>query len=111
MKSVILAAIVALTAAPLAAQTAPAPAAPAVTAPAATTTEGTAKFTLDTPIETIVADPAGKAVIEKDLPGTTTHPMYDQFKTMSLNQVAPMAADKMTPVLMAKVQADLATVK
>jgi hypothetical protein len=78
---------------------------PAAPAPAA------AKFTLDTPIETIVADPAGKAVIDKDLPGTTTHPMYDQFKGMSLNQVAPMAPDKLTPETLTKVATDLSAVK
>ena len=105
MKFVMLGAAMMAVAVPAVAQTTPAPVAPApATTPAA-------KFTLDSPIETIVADPAGKAVIDKDLPGTTTHPMYDQFKTMSLNQVAPMAADKMTPVLMAKVQADLAAIK
>jgi hypothetical protein len=70
-----------------------------------------AKFTLDTPIETIVADPAGKAVIDKDLPGTTTHPMYEQFKGMSLNQVAPMAPDKLTAEALSKVAGDLSTIK
>ena len=103
MKFVVLGAAMLLSAVPAAAQTAPVAPAPAAT-PAA-------KFTLDTPIETIVADAAGKAVIEKDLPGTTTHPMYDQFKGMSLNQVAPMAADKITPEVLAKVQADLAAIK
>ena len=103
MKFIVLAAALMLPAV-ASAQTA-APAVPA--APAA----ATAKFTLDTPIEAIVADPAGKAVIDTDLPGTTTHPMYEQFKAMSLNQVAPMAADKITPEVLAKVQADLATIK
>ena len=103
MKSVILGVAMILSAAPVAAQNAPAAPAPATT-PAA-------KFTLDTPLETIVADPAGKAIIDKDLPGTTTHPMYDQFKGMSLTQIAPMAADKLTPDVLAKVKTDLATVK
>src|SRR5690349_16133266 len=103
MKSVILGVAMILSAAPVAAQTAPAAPAPATT-PAA-------KFTLDTPLETIVADPAGKAIIDKDLPGTTTHPMYDQFKGMSLTQIAPMAADKLTPDVLAKVKTDLAAVK
>lgn len=111
MKSVLFAAIVALTAAPLAAQTAPAPAAPAVTAPAAPVAAGTAKFDLDTPIETIAADPAGKAVLDADLPGTTTHPMYDQFKGMSLNQVAPMSQGALTDAALAKVKASLAAIK
>lgn len=101
MKSIVLAAALMLPAVASAQTAAPAPAAPA----AAT------KFNLDTPIETIAADPAGKAVIERDLPGTLTHPMYDQFKGMSLNQVAPMAADKITPAVLAKVGADLAAIK
>lgn len=101
MKFIVLAAAMMLPAVASAQTAAPVAAAPATTA----------KFTLDTPIETIVADPAGKAVIDKDLPGTTTHPMYDQFKGMSLNQVAPMAADKLTPDVLTKVAADLAAVK
>lgn len=103
MKFVVLGAAMVLSAVPLAAQTAPAAPAPSATP--------TAKFTLDTPLEAIVADPAGKAIIDKDLPGTTTHSMYDQFKGMSLNQLAPMAADKLTPEALAKVQIDLAAVK
>jgi hypothetical protein len=56
------------------AQTAPAPApAPAPATPAAPAAPAAgAKFTLDTPLADIVADPAGKAVIDKDLPGLTS---------------------------------------
>lgn len=104
MKFIVLAAALMLPAVASAQTAAPAPAAPAA---AATAT----RLNLDTPIETIAADPAGKAVIEQDLPGTLTHPMYDQFKGMSLNQVAPMAADKITPAVLAKVGADLAAIK
>lgn len=84
------------TAAPAFAQAvAPAPkAVPAVPA---------AKYTLDTPIEQIAADPKGKAVLDAVLPGTTTHAMYDMFKSMSLNQVAPMSEGKITPERLAKV--------
>ena len=113
MKSVILAAIVALTAVPLAAQTAPAPApaAPVVTVPAPPAATGTAKFTLDTPIETIAADPAAKAVLDADLQNITGHPMYDQFKGMSLNQVQPMSQGALTDAALAKVKTDLAAIK
>ena len=104
MKSVVLAAIVALTAAPLAAQTAPAPA-PAAPAAAA------AKFNLDTPIETIAADPAGKTILDTDLANITAHPMYDQFKGMSLNQVQPMSQGALTDAALAKVKTDLAAIK
>ena len=104
MKSVVLAAIVALTAAPLAAQTAPAPAPAAPVAAAA-------KFNLDTPIETIAADPAGKTVLDTDLANITAHPMYDQFKGMSLNQVQPMSQGALTDAALAKVKTDLAALK
>ena len=109
MKSVVFAAIAALTAAPLAAQTAPAPvpAAPAAAAPAAST----AKFNLDTPIETIAADPAGKTVLDTDLANITAHPMYEQFKGMSLNQVQPMSQGALTDAALAKVKTDLAALK
>lgn len=88
--------------APTAAPTA-APAAPA--APAA-------KFNLDTPIETLMADPAAKAVLTTDFGGDlTTNPAYEQFKGMSLNQVQPYAPDKMPAELMTKIAADLAAIK
>ena len=92
------------------AQTAPAaPATPAATAPAAPA----AKFNLDTPIETIVADPKAHAVLTADFGGmdVTTNPQYDNFKAMSLNQVAPYAPDKLTPDVLKKIATDLATVQ
>lgn len=70
-----------------------------------------AKFTLDTPVETIVADPAAKAVLDADLPGLTTHESYEMFKSMGLRQLAGFAPDKLTPEVLAKVEADLAAIK
>lgn len=112
MKSLLLA-VIALTAAPLAAQTAPAPAptpAPAAT-PTGTAAASSAKFTLDTPIETIAADPKGKAVLDTDLQNITAHPMYDQFKQMSLAQVQPMSQGALTDAALAKVKVDLEAIK
>ncbi len=68
-------------------------------------------LTLDTPIEQIVAVPAGKAVLDKDLPGLTTHAMYDQFKTMSLKDLQPMSQGAITDDQLKKAGDDLATVK
>ncbi len=100
---VLIAVAAALTfAAPLAAQTTPAPAA----APAAA-----AKYTVDTPLETIVADPAGKAVLDTVMPGVTTHAMYEQFKAMSLKQLAPMSGGKITDEALAKASEALAALK
>lgn len=91
-------------ASPLAAQNA-APAAPATTAVTA------AKFTLDTPIEAIAADPAAKAVLEANVPGLTTHAMYDSFKSMSLKQLQPMSGGRITDEGLTKAGEALAAVK
>ncbi len=105
MKFVMLGAAMMLVAVPAFAQTTSAPVAPApATTPAA-------KFTLDTPIETIAADPKGKAVLDTDLKNITAHPMYDQFKQMSLAQVQPMSQGALTDAALAKVKADLEAIK
>lgn len=79
--------------------------APAQTAPAA-------KYDLNTPIETLVADPAANAVLTADFGGeVTSNPYYEMFKTKSLNETAQMAPDKLTPELLKKVEADLAAIK
>ena len=88
-----------------AAQTAPAPVEPATAAAPAS------RLNLDTPVEAIVADPRGKAVIDADLPTLAAHPMYDSFKGMSLRQLQSYAADQLTDKVLAKVGADLAAVK
>ena len=88
-------------ASPIAAQDKPATAAPLAAA----------KYTTDTPIETIVADPAGKAVLDATVPGITTHAMYEQFKAMSLKQLAPMSGGKITDEGLANADKALAAVK
>ena len=69
------------------------------------------KLTLDTPVEAIVAKPEGKAVLEANLPGITTHEHYEMFKAMNLKQIAAMAPDRLTPEALAKVEAGLAALK
>jgi len=85
---------------------APTPAAPAPAAPAAA-----AKFTLDTPIQDIVADAAGKAVLEKDLPGLISLPQYEMFKAIGLKQLQAYSDGKLTDEMLAKTATDLATIK
>lgn len=83
---------------------------PAPGAPAAPATAAVAKFNLDTPIETLAADPKARAVIEADLPKLLPHPSYEMFKGMSLHQVQPYSAGELTDELLAKVAADLAAI-
>jgi hypothetical protein len=101
---ILLAAVAALVAVPAIAQTADHSMHAA--APAAA-----ARLNLDTPIEAVVADAAGKAVLDADLPGLTTHEHYDMFKRMSLRALAGMAPNKLPAEALAKVEADLAAIK
>lgn len=109
MKPILLVAIpLALTAMPLAAQDHSGHAMPAAPAtPAATA----AKFSLDTPIQTLLADPAAKAVVEANLPGISTHPQLALFQSASLSQVAGMAPDRMPADKLQKIKAELAALK
>lgn len=50
----------------------------------------------NTPLEKIVSDPLGKAALEKNLPGVTSHPAYEQVKGMSLRQLLPHAQPVIT---------------
>jgi len=69
-----------------------------------------AKFSLDTPVEALAANPSTKAVLEANLPGITTHPQYETFKGMSLSVLAGFAPDKLTPERLAAVAAALAKI-
>lgn len=65
----------------------------------------------DTPIETIAATPEGKAALDKNLPGLTTHEAYEQFKGMSLKQVQPMSGGAISDDALKALQADLDKLK
>ena len=80
-------------------------AAPALAqAPAAAPAAASAE---NTPIADIAATPEGKAALDKNLPGLTTHEAYEQFKTMSLKQVQPMSGGAITDDQIKALQADL----
>ncbi|WP_120716838.1 hypothetical protein [Tsuneonella amylolytica] len=104
MKSIVLAAAALVVAAPAIAQTAD-------HSMHAGHADAAAKFSLDTPIATLVADEKAKAVLDANLPGLTTHEHYEMFKGMTLNQIAPMAGDRMPATALAKTKADLAAIK
>ncbi|OAN66219.1 hypothetical protein [Sphingomonas sp. TDK1] len=87
------------------AQQTPAPPAAPAAAPAAT------KFSLDTPIETLLADEKAKAVLDTDIPGLSSHPALDQFKAMSLKAVQPFSQGALTDEVLKKVETDLAALK
>ena len=84
-----------LLASPALAQTTPAP---------APTTE---KLSIDWPIEALMADPVGKAVMDKEMPTLMSHPAYEQFKSMSLRQLQPYSGGAITDEKIAAVEAAL----
>ena len=92
------------------AQTAPAPAAAPAVAPTPAPAVA-AKFSIDTPVQDLYADPAAKAVMDKHLPGLTALPQYDMIKAISLRQLQPYSDGKLTDQLLAAVDADLANIK
>lgn len=65
----------------------------------------------NTPIADIAASPEGKAALDKNLPGLTTHEAYDQFKGMSLKQVQPLSQGAITDDQIKALQADLDKLK
>ena len=82
----------------------------AVATPAAPAA-ATSRLNIDMPIEALAADPAGKAVLDANFPGMTTHAMYDSFKGMTLTQVQPMSNGNIKDEAVAKAKADLAALK
>lgn len=101
-----------MAAAPAFAQGTAAPAPPpAATTPAPAAPASDAKFNLDTPLQDIVADEKGKAVIEKHFPGMIALPEYEMFKAISLTQLQPYSNGKITDEMLAATAKDLAEIK
>lgn len=89
---------------------APAPA-PATAAPTTAAPASDAKFNLDTPLQDIVADEKGKAVIDEHFPGMIALPEYEMFKAISLSQLQPYSNGKITDEMLAATAKDLAEIK
>ena len=58
-----------------------------------------------TTIGALMANPAAKAVLEKDVPGIDQY--LDQIKDMTLTQVAPMSQGAIDDAKLKQIQADL----
>jgi hypothetical protein len=70
-----------------------------------------AAFTVETPIEALMADERAKAVVVKHLPGIDQHPAYADFKALSLKSLAPFSQGLITEELLTKIAEDLAAIK
>jgi TonB family protein len=66
------------------------------------------KLTIDaTSIADLAANPKTKVILDKELPGLTAHPAFDQFKGMTLKALQPMSGGNLTDEQLAAVQAGL----
>lgn len=61
-----------------------------------------------TPIADLAANPAAKTILDKDVPGLTAHPAFEQFKGMTLTALQPLSQGALTDEQIAAVKADLA---
>ncbi len=97
MKIKILAAWLAIVAAPLAFAAVPAAA-----------EEAAAALTIDTPIETLMANEDARGIVLAEMPDLDQHPAYSQFKALSLKAVQPFSQGMVTDEMLDNIAADLA---
>jgi hypothetical protein len=64
-------------------------------------------FTLNTPVDRIAADPRGKAVLDRDVPGLMANKDYPMFDDMSLSEIALVSGGRLTRSKLALVKSDL----
>ena len=69
-----------------------------------------ALFTLDTPIEALIADARARAVLDKDLPGLSGDENLSRFRMLSLRRFQPLTGGQLTAELLGQVEADLAAI-
>jgi hypothetical protein len=72
-----------------------------------TTQAGTTSYGQDTPLETLAADPAAVAVLNKDLPGLLSDAQYPIFKRMSLKTLQEASGGDLSKDDVNKTVADL----
>ena len=66
--------------------------------------------TAETSIGALMDDPAAKAVIDKHLPGFSGNPQIEMARGMTIKQVQQFAPDMIKDEILAKIDADLASV-
>lgn len=70
--------------------------------------ESAAKLTIDSTIEALMANEAAKAIVLKHLGPIDSHPMYGQFKGMTLPQLQPMSGGQISADTIEKIKGELA---
>jgi hypothetical protein len=61
-----------------------------------------------TPVSLLLANPAAKTIVDRHLPGFSTHPMIGQAGPMTLRQIAGFTQGQITDAHLTAIQTDLA---
>ncbi len=64
-------------------------------------------LSIDSKVGDILANPQGKAILDKNLPGFSTNPQMAMAKGMTLKMIAPMSGGKITPAILKAVDEEL----
>ena len=91
--------------------TAAAPALAAPPKPAPAQRPAPARFTIDTPIEDLMADPRSRVIMDKHFPNLRQNSHYFMIEGMSVRQLAPNSNGKLTPEVLAKIDAELRAIR
>lgn len=67
----------------------------------------TAPYSDETPLETLAADPAAAAILNKDLPGLLGDARYPMFKSMNLKSLQAVSGGDLSKTDVNKTVADL----
>ncbi len=80
------------------------------TAPVTAATSAASRFTVDTPIEQLLADSRSKAVVDRNLPGLSTDKNLDKIRNLSLRALQSHSGGKLTDALLEKTGTELAAI-
>ncbi len=67
-------------------------------------------LTIDSKLEDLLADEKAKAILEKHIPGISSHPQLAMAKGFSLKAIAPMSGGLLTQDTLVVIAEDLANI-
>lgn len=69
------------------------------------------KFTLDTPIEVLIADARARRVLETHIPRLLSHPQFNNVKARNLRQIQSFTNGRLTDATLKRIETDLAAIR
>ena len=85
-------------------------AAPVLAASPASVADHKAKYTVDTKIGVLMADPKARVVMDKYMPHLAENPHYFMIRFMSIREAAKFTGGQLTPAHLAHIDTELAEI-